>query len=529
MISSIRSLLAATECLSRDSPVLRQFSDLAKIRKTILANLAELVALARSASTSHQPGEYAEEEDDEMREMEMEGMLRASRETLSNVREFLKTLARCGIPLPERKDGEFPVVPAAGGERSRHAAMDSTSSMASSMQQSTSYEHLTPPHGDEVSLPKRERKSSIPSRSIADLRLARKRYDLQKGPDSPIPTSSRHSPLPGRNDAHSSQPQPGVPQIKLRKEAARAQQSMDSTSSKSSRGSSAESLRGPLTPNALQADSSGEIDAIAAISVIEDSLLSVIAALIGHVHTHSVGSHPSSHAQLIDLTRETIDKVKELLTVVEAVVRHPPIRSMWPRESAILIQTNANMYDVTGRLVESAKNAASAPWTAHSTDKDDDNKSLLLQAATGTLRTGTECVRLVRICATRRGYANQTIKIQLTASESVGGGGLVDSRNAGDAAISASAFLRPTVVGQRGDHTLSSLARKVTILSSLQHKYTQDSHGFNLEEGIQREQTDVLSPATEDEDLTLQPAAQLISVHPVGENFLFSAPVAAVR
>lgn len=290
---------------------------------------------------------------------------------------------------------------------------------------------------------------------------------------------------------------------------------MDSTSSMSSRDSSAESLQGPLTPNVLQTDLSGKIDAINAIAFIEDSLLSVIAALIGHVHTHSVGSHPSSHAQLIDLTKEAIDKVKELLTVVEAVVRNPQIRSMWPRESGSLIQTKASMYDVTSRLVETAKKAATAPWTAHSTDKDEDNKSLLLQAATGTLRTGTECVRLVRICAIRRGYPNESIQIQLTASESAGRGGLVDSRLPRDATMPTPAFLRPMLVGQRGDHTLSSLTRKVTSLSSLQDKNAQDGYGLDSDGQALRGQGQVKSSAPEDEDLTLQPAVQLITIRDV--------------
>ena len=70
----------------------------------------------------------------------------------------------------------------------------------------------------------------------------------------------------------------------------------------------------PPTPNPLQADANGNIDALASVKISHEHLLSIIAAFIGHIHSHSASSHPSSHAHLLDVTRDCIDNVRELLT-----------------------------------------------------------------------------------------------------------------------------------------------------------------------------------------------------------------------
>ena len=65
-------------------------------------------------------------------------------------------------------------------------------------------------------------------------------------------------------------------------------------------------------------------DLIRIISTIHDQLLSTIAAFIGHVHAHSRASHSSSFAYLIDMTRETIEKVREVLVVVDVTINVSP-------------------------------------------------------------------------------------------------------------------------------------------------------------------------------------------------------------
>ncbi|KAJ9107877.1 hypothetical protein QFC19_002620, partial [Naganishia cerealis] len=60
----------------------------------------------------------------------------------------------------------------------------------------------------------------------------------------------------------------------------------------------------PLLPN-------GRINIAAAVRTTQDAFSSTMAALIGHVQVHTVASHPSSHAHIIDLAREGIDRVKD--------------------------------------------------------------------------------------------------------------------------------------------------------------------------------------------------------------------------
>jgi hypothetical protein len=210
--------------------------------------------------------------------------------------------------------------------------------------------------------------------------------------------------------------------------------------------------------------------------------------------------------------------VRELLTIVEAVVRHPQIRATWPNETAALDHAKISMYDVTGRLVESAKNSASAPWNLGNMDKDEDNKSLLLQAATGTLRTGTECVRLVRLCAVNRGHPLESFKFEVSTESDFPRADDIPatSKRNCETNIGSSTLLRPPGVGQRGDHTLSSLDRKVTSLSSLQQKYVENRLNNDDEQPpgsvTVKEQEEAMAGSPDNEDVTLQPAIQLVSL-----------------
>ncbi len=139
------------------------------------------------------------------------------------------------------------------------------------------------------------------------------------------------------------------------------------------------------------------------LSVTNDQLLSIIAAFIGHVHTHTSESHASSYAYLIDMTREAVVGVRNLLLVVEAVNNNTILQQIRPRETSILWETRENLYEATTQLVTAARVVTSAPSasiTAGSVAEAED-KSRLLQAATSVLRTGGECVGAVRLCIDR--------------------------------------------------------------------------------------------------------------------------------
>ena len=85
--------------------------------------------------------------------------------------------------------------------------------------------------------------------------------------------------------------------------------------------------------------------------------------------------------------------VRQGLTIVEAVGRHPSVRQNNIREVEALRTAKDNLYDVASRLVEGAEMVANESETVENYDQV---KARLLQTATGTLRAGTECVRLVR-------------------------------------------------------------------------------------------------------------------------------------
>lgn len=133
-----------------------------------------------------------------------------------------------------------------------------------------------------------------------------------------------------------------------------------------------------------------------AVAQAEDGLLSVIASFIGHIHSHSIDSHPSSHAYLIELTRETVDSVRELLSIIEGVGRGAGTLGVRPRDIEGLKSARNELFDAASHLVESAEAVANAPFAEGGGDQYDDEKNGLLQHTTLTLRAGSECARVVR-------------------------------------------------------------------------------------------------------------------------------------
>ncbi len=134
--------------------------------------------------------------------------------------------------------------------------------------------------------------------------------------------------------------------------------------------------------------------ALAALRTTHDRLLSVIAAFIGHIHSHSRSSHASSKGHLIEMTRKTVDQVRHLLTLVDAVEEHPTIGDVKPRETALLKAARIALYTATNEIVEAVR-LMMAPF---SSIPEEDEKTSALQGATSTLRAGGDCVKAVNMC-----------------------------------------------------------------------------------------------------------------------------------
>lgn len=419
MISAIRSLLAATGCLSRESELLVRVPALQRVRKTILADLADLVALAKAASAQDAEGET-----------ETQGMLAAAQGTLEDVKTFLEVLVRHGVDLPERKDVKYPLRPIL------------TTTESTAVLRSSPVEHIAsasdPLEGRHRTQPGRLReRQMVPTRSLDEMRLAT------------VPPRRPHG---------------------------------DSVSSMSS---STDSSNEDIPSGLPLLD--GRLDVVTALGQTEESLFSVIAALIGHIHSHDSTSHPSSHALLIDLTRETIDKVRDLLTLVEATTRNPNVERVHATQVAHLHVAKAGVYEITGKLVECAELVASK---THVGLGDDEAKAELLSLATATLRTASECSRLVRVCVRKPG-----------------------SRDTFDIDVDVPG--RRPLVGERGEHTLSALGRKADGLGSLQQQYERD--GLMSPAIIEPrrfyddDEEEEMMTTHSDEDVTMRPRPKLRS------------------
>ena len=166
--------------------------------------------------------------------------------------------------------------------------------------------------------------------------------------------------------------------------------SISSTSSSSSI-SSLESTGSPNRPPFPRGPSS-TIQVMEALRYTHDHYLSTTAALIGLAHSHSRSSHASSTSHIYDSVREIFEIVSKLLTIVEAVMRHPDVPS---HKLGNLQSAKEDLYDVTSSLAESVRRfTLSLPPTM----SEEEEKQNLLRSATGGLKAGTDCVAAVKIC-----------------------------------------------------------------------------------------------------------------------------------
>ncbi|KIK45609.1 hypothetical protein CY34DRAFT_77727 [Suillus luteus UH-Slu-Lm8-n1] len=301
IISCVRYILSSTECLPREAPLLKRFPTLAQERKQILSVLASLVSQAKKASD--------ETQDEDLRETEIEGMLKLGGQVFSQVRRFLAVAVQCGIDLPERRQQDQYLI----------------------------YERVAGKH-----------KADMPSISSIS---------------SFSSVSSAESPKP-----------PAMPPFPS----------------------------GPTTSS----------EVMEALKFTHDQYLSTIAAFIGHAHSHSRSSHASSTGQMYDLVREVVEMVCKLLTIVEAVMRHPeiPLHKIGNLKSA-----KEKLYTVTSSLAESVR-LLTVPLPPDLTEESE--KGSLIRSATAACKAGADCVSAVKICLNRASGEGQFIIQIPTTSDS---------------------------------------------------------------------------------------------------------------
>ncbi|WVQ97370.1 hypothetical protein IAU59_004482 [Kwoniella sp. CBS 9459] len=523
VISSIRAALMQTDCLSKESSTLVTWPVLAKERKIVLVELSKLVACARSASG-------VAETDGADDSKELEALAKAARGVFASVKRFLHLANSCGVEVTLMESAQDPLLDNSLGAPSDASSAITNDSQESSNQSTIGRSAVRNPTSGNARIQETFR---LKAASIGDLRAARRR-DAAASPPPPLPSATvtpSHSrsgrtrspsvagtPMSSTFSAGSGRSSPVVMKSYHDR---RMLGSMDSAFTQVSTASSEdmhpnwEDTTPVPTPQATVVNR--QLGAVAdvheAISHAEDALLSIIAAFIGHIHSHHIGSHPSSHANLIEMTRETIDSVRELLTIVEAVGRNVGVRHKRPREIENLRIAKDQLYDVASKLVESAEVVANAPFSEFGEESYDAEKARLLQAATGTLRAGTECVRLVKLCLPE----DDNVHLNATPRQGDNSGRQSTPRPAH--AHEAPLVLREKPVGARGVHTLSGLHRKATSLSTLQRRYQQDGSINQApmeededededEEEEEEEDQEIVQDYGKDEDLTMRPVAQ---------------------
>ncbi|PLW49533.1 hypothetical protein PCANC_08974 [Puccinia coronata f. sp. avenae] len=130
-------------------------------------------------------------------------------------------------------------------------------------------------------------------------------------------------------------------------------------------------------------------------------VLSTVAVLVGHAHIHSSTAHPASHAYLIDMTRDVIDNVCEVLTLVESITKNSQVRDQQPfQNESPLSQARESLYLATTHLVTSTRVATStSPLTSPPlTAAEDEEAGTLLSSATAVLRATHSCMDAVSDC-----------------------------------------------------------------------------------------------------------------------------------
>ena len=403
VISSIRTVLSATQALTRDSPVLRKHHSLASSRKHILSSLASLVNQARKASAPEDRG-------DEVERIEAGEMLQMAQDTVGFVKGFLEEAERRGVEV-SLSLGSSPKMVQGEGEEATIRPVKSSGNLKDRRPTLETLENPMPT-------------STFPMRS-----------------DSPPPN------VPTSSSLHPPRPRLSMSPIVLR------------------------------TPSALTKH----------LSTLHDSLLSTIAALIGHIHSHSRTSSPaSSFAQLIDLTREGIERVRDVLEVVEAVGGKSSEEGSGAKDDEdqdelmkALSLTRERLYVATTALVTAARIATSplaSAETLPTREEEDNERKGLLGAATGVLRAGGDCVGAVKSVGGKLLEGEEGFEIILAKSRRPSEYEL-DSEDDSSAAMAskfADAPSAPALGRIRNAHTLSMLGRKATSLNSLRQRFEKE-------------------------------------------------------
>ena len=385
VIGIVRAVLSSAQCLSRDAPNLQRYSELQKARKAVLGELARLVGQTKKVGGEKEDEvELTHEEYHE----ELEKTMKISMTLFNNVQLFVVMCLDRSIHIQEaaRRSSLLDI------EEPDTETCTAGAAIAQLAQRNGSL-HRSPSIGPR-------------STSLSALRGAKSVGDLCGGQVGatrnsfidPIKAARRTRVIHGRGARSQSQ---STTISAYMDPQSRTGESSSSLSSLESSPFSSEAIAFPCgackSPVVLTA-----------LRTVLDSLLGVTAAFIGHAQLHSRTSHPASKGTLIALTRQLVDLVRKLLTIVEAVVQHEVIAMEKQREVLLLSQYKDTLYTSTNIAVDGVRELTNQPPTPSETE--DQERAAVVAAVTDTLKLCAECGNAVRLCLSRK-MGEQTLVI----------------------------------------------------------------------------------------------------------------------
>jgi son of sevenless len=382
VIGIVRAVLSSAQCLLREATNLQRFPELQKTRKAVLGELARLVGQTKKVG-GEMEGEVELTHDEHQEELEK--TMKISMALFNNVQLFVVMCLDRSIHIQEapRGPGLLDVV-----EEPEPGAYMANASTGQSVQRNESL--------------KRSPSVGPRSTSLAALRGAKSVGDLRVGTarnstTDPVKAARRARVIHGRGARSPSPSQATAPgTISTFRDMGAQGRTEESTSSLSSLESS------PFTPTpiAFPCGACASTVVLAALRTVLDSLLGVTAAFIGHAQLHSRTSHPASKGTLIALTRQLVDLVRKLLTIVEAVVQHEVIAREKQREVLLLSHYKDMLYISTNTAVDGVRELTNQPPTPSETE--DQERAAVVAAVTDTLKLCAECGNAVRLCLSRK-------------------------------------------------------------------------------------------------------------------------------
>ncbi|EJD50846.1 ras GEF [Auricularia subglabra TFB-10046 SS5] len=394
IISCVRTVLVRADCLQRDTPTMRTHPQLFVERKRILDDLSALVAQTRACSAEQEPDSDNPDEtdvDEEERAQQHAKMLTHALHVYLDTETFVEVAHQCGIEFPRRRSAGSP----------SHSSESESSRPAVTRQ----------PSAVRVGLD--SRKKPRPPTVVSDDEFS----DTSATPLMHRRTPHGPGPGPGVNSRYAGSTPAVVRRQKPSSLSTHAQnsESISSISSSSSGASGSRQSSSPSSPRSLSGRGSSSLvpagpcspsDLLSYLRLCHDDLLSTIAAFIGLVHSHVRTAHSSSKSQLITIMTEAVDKVSNMIRIVDAVT------GAGARASR-LRDAKDNLYVAVSALVDATKQlTAIAPSAEDDSEEEQDKRNALL-CATGTLKASNDCAAAVRMGVLRGLGQNAVIVLPL--------------------------------------------------------------------------------------------------------------------